>query len=709
MFGFSAKMASVAKKRCHAAQRLGHIGKGIVFSAVLGCYCGVAEADWGGGISASASDTRIDTTRLTTVDQSYDVFVTGRTLTRLQYLGAFRYRWLESGEFKGARSAQDEIQPSADLTWTSQAVVLRGNYTYREYRDRQQGRTLAGRTAGVFAQTNSVRIPQFTGRYEHTQNVQDLELQGQDTRMRTIGLGTRYSLRRFSASYDYSDNLALNANTGLKRSSVQHNGRFDGSIPLFKQLASVQTSYQIIDRSERERSPSSSATLLSIPAAAGLYAADPSPDFGSMQDMPALIDGDLVIPIGFDINLSGPDVHNFGLDLGAPTTVDRMYLYTDTDSLVNRSLRWAVFTSDDSVAWRLAQGYAPGTFDVFFRRYEIGFPAQTTRFIKLVIQPELQSTAVHPTELRALVTRSDDREPTHSTDHRGGLDVRVAPAKWVHMGAGASILRTEGSFTRLAQEQDGAYSNVRFTPHRWADLSGRASVARTRSPEGNREQLQSEQYNVAWQAQWLATLSTRTTLNRTIERISEIAYRRNDAVNTRAEVQLLPGLAGVSEIGYIENHHLQTGDVVTTRVLGQTLDTQPTLTSTLRLEYRYYALDAKISRVPAFRRIVAVHSSYRLTPLIYVGGDATVYDEPGRTSRTADGLLSWTPSMKWAFSGGVTRTDASSQTGSTLLTGQALFRWNFRTDVSLSYSHTSYDDAIQPGISSARLGFNTRF
>jgi hypothetical protein len=356
----------------------------------------------------------------------------------------------------------------------------------------------------------------------------------------------------------------------------------------------------------------------------------------------------------------------------------------------------------------MVRNYAPGIFSASFNRYEIEFTRQTTRFIKLVDQPQLDNTHIYPTELQGLVARTDLSKPQRATEHRGSATLRVTPKEWLSLSGGADILRTAGSLTSLAQNQDGYRTDFRVNPAGWADFSGRAVWSTNSFPQGSSEGLESNQYGVTWQAKWLPTLSTRSTASRVEEGADGTKVRRSDGLDFRATTQWLPGLEGMTEISYIENHQLTNGDIVWTRLYAQGFDAQLTPGSYFRIDYRYYDMSARFSIVPDYRESLYLRATYRLTRLIFLSGDLTRDREPVRNDYTENGQVTWTPTFKWTVSAGVTRTDAGEQGGSTLLVSQAMFRLTPRIDINFSYSHTSYDQATEPEVSSVRLGFNAR-
>jgi hypothetical protein len=346
-----------------------------------------------------------------------------------------------------------------------------------------------------------------------------------------------------------------------------------------------------------------------------------------------------------------------------------------------------------------------------FKRYEISFAVQSSRYLKIVIAPMVRSFVVHPTELRAFFSHSGDLAPIHSTDQQGSVELQVVPAKWLHVGVSATGQRTEGGLASTAQEQDALRGQFRLEAATWAAFSGNATASRTNFPQNSQGQgdLSSEIYNLGLESRWLPTLSTMVTINRRVERLNSVANRQANGVNSRAQMQWLPQLSSITEFAYIEDHRLPTDDLLETRSFGQSFDGQPTARTSLRVEYRRYDLHARLSAVPAYREIMDGRASWQLTDAISASGEISVFKDPSHTSRALDGQLGWTPTPKWNLGGGYSRSETTGQPTTTLMNAQVLFRWTIKTDINFGYTFSHYTQASYPDITALRLGFNTRF
>jgi hypothetical protein len=137
-------------------------------------------------------------------------------------------------------------------------------------------------------------------------------------------------------------------------------------------------------------------TVLALPAVAGLFATDDTPDNGTLASTPALINGDIVTSAGPNIGFLGfgvpRDPRNIGLDFGTPLAVNtlRVWVTFPTDPLpgdIVAAFSWDVYTSSDNVTWTLHATVGAASFAVFDRRFDLAFPSVTTRYIKAVTRP----------------------------------------------------------------------------------------------------------------------------------------------------------------------------------------------------------------------------------------------------------------------------------------------------------------------------------
>jgi hypothetical protein len=664
------------------------------------------HADWGGYVNSSAVSNRMDTTTTQSVDQQYQFYFDGTLLPTLSYSVTTRFRHAQSNN---PYIWHREFEPSLTATWTTPLLRVSGNGYYRENRDRYSPGSLIGRSIDVSAQTAMREVPQFFGQLLFERNVNNLDLLGLDTRLRNVTAGADYRYRMLHLRYDFSDALTTNEQTRLDVSSQQHTGRGEFGLHLFQRALSVQSAYQITASHQIERQRGTGAILLPLAVVAGLYAADPTPDFGTLDSKPSLVDDDVTTSAGLDFDLSSNVYHNFGLDFGTAVRVDHLYLYTDT--LANPNLPWAVFVSSDNQTWTRIAADAAYPFVVAFSqyRYEIAFAAQTTRYIKIVLQPQPQTGAVHVTELRAYVTQSEQVEDVRPVDQRGSLDIRMQPGKWLSIGLTGWLQETGRSQFQQERQQQNGSATVSMPFHRLFNLSGLYQTSRVTFAGMSPPRTQSEQFSSTWNAQWLSTLTTRASASRTREVVGELIVRRLDGVSLQMMALIFPQLRSVSEISQTEDHRFGVADIYRSRAFRQSADARPTPRSVLNAQYRYERFSSLRASLPSQREALELQGGYELTSAISLRGDASWYREGSSRLTSWNGSATWNVLPTLSVSSGYSRSRIPHGGSNDLITADASFRPLPALTVQGGYSRGSYTQDSRLNNTNLRLGINLRF
>ncbi len=662
------------------------------------------HAEWGGTLSASATGARTDTMSSTAVDQQYMIFTTASPTAHFSYQLACRFRHLQSQSDNSQQSWQTELQPTAGLRWTFPKYTVRGEYLHRANRDRLNVNELTGQSVSGYFQSTPFTTTRVFANADWAEDVNDLDLIGFDTRSSRIGAGTSFTVRPLSAVYEYSDRVIRNDRTKLDQLSRSHTGRLNQTLSAFSKLIQLETSLYVIDRNERDRDQSGTQSLVLLPAVAGLYAADPTPDFGELGEVSGLTDGNLLLPASQEFDLSSAVYHNFGLDFGSSATVDHIHLYTDT---LAAPLVWSVWSSPDNQTWSRISGEIAGQFMTTFSRYEFSFSPQVTRYIKVTVTPSPSISPVRVTEIRALLARDNSSTPQSTTDRRGTSQLTVRPASWLGFDLGGNVTRLRASQTNLAREEDGVHANLRLSALRQLETTSRYNRSQARYPESAREPIVTESGSFMIRSGWNAALSSNVVMNRGEESLDNVRTRRTDAARAEVQAIVLPRLRTTSQAGYTEDHRFDAADVYYTRFISELVDTEPTSRSDLIAEYRREWLSADHRNLPDFRETISLRAGYRLTDELNLTAYATELREPGRFDRTRNALLGWNVTRKVTLSAGIDRLSGNLSENSTQYSLQTYFRWTVKTDVSFAWSLT--DQSKQQDLTTARVGLNSRF
>jgi len=664
-----------------------------------------AQADWGGTISGSAASSDVDNVRSTAIDQQYTLYATDRPTPHLRYTLSGLYRRLQTSMDNGPYTWLTEVRPAGSLDMNLPILNLRGDGSYRSDQNELGTTKLTSGVASVKGQTVWTRFPRLFASASWAKNVNDLELLGYDTRTRTYATGGTFSSHNIFAHYEYSDLLTRNPNSDLDRVSRSHNGRADYTKSLIERLVNVQTSYQITSRTERDNSSISGELLVPLTASAGLYLADPSPDFDALESSPALIDGILGLPAGDDYDLVNGETHNFGLDFGVKAAVDHLHLYVDT--LTSVPMTWTVWRSSDNLSWTPILSSVSAPFSSVFLRYEFAFAAVETRYIKVSVASQLLNTPIDVTELRGLVVNSDDGDETRTTDQRGSVRLRVQPSKWFSWDVSGDALRQKVSLSTLARDEDGVQTSLRFNPDRCFDLSMRYQWTRSHYTKSSNDDGKTSSINAVARTQWSHSISTTTSVERSDDESGNILIRRGDRTRLDIRTLLLPALRVTTQLSYSEDERFDSPDKLFSRSVTNTFDGEPTRRSQLSVTHRYETRSARVSAVHKYRVALGGRLSYRLTDTIHMTTNATRSADPTREDRFYDGVLSWLPTSKISLGGSVSRIEGTSATTATQYSIQSVYRWSVLTEISMSYSLNEREDEATS--SSGRVSLYTRF
>ncbi len=676
-------------------------------SLILVCLLWITpqlRADWGGSASGNASSTSVKSLRSVSYDQEYFLYTGGQPTKAVRYSLTGVFRHLQNRSNDGLANWSTEVRPGGAIHWTTGLLDLRGDAAYRSNRDKLGSAKLTDRSAGIFAQTNLAGLPQMFGSVNWAKNVNDLDLLGYDTRTRNLVTGATYTSNRFFGNYSFSNLLVVNSNQNLKHSSDSHTGRMDYSFSPVKRLVNLQTSYQIVSRSEKNFSSSTGQSLVVLPAAAGLYLDDTSPDFDALEPAPGLNDGLLEVAAGDSFDLVNGSFHNIGLDFGAATEIDHLHLYVDT--LATTSQAWSIWISSDNLNWSRVSENAPTDFNPTFRRFEFAFASLTTRYIKLTATPQLLITPIRVSELRGLVTRFGTEDIDRTTDHRGSARLQFSPAKWLHAEIGGEGVRQTVSQVALAREEDVLQSSLHFVPTDVANLTVRYQWNATRYPGSSGEGVSSTAAAVV-RSTWTRAIATLSSLERREEKTGAVRSRRGDYARFEVNTLLLPALRSSSQFNYSEDERFESRDKVISRTVAQSLDGEPTPRSQVNLAYRYNTISAWISAPRRYRVSLSGRVNYRATDTISIASTASMSMDPTREDRSYDGIVSWTPTQKLSFGGSFSRIEGDQTENSTLYSMQMIFQWTARTDLNGSVSLN--DNSNSGTITTSSVSLLTRF
>lgn len=205
-------------------------------------------------------------------------------------------------------------------------------------------------------------------------------------------------------------------------------------------LLTIYSDYEANRREFKVDTGSASEITLPVFPLQGLSAIDDTPEEGSLDPNPALIDGNFVASAGINLGVPPPGSddrpRNIGLRFDDGTEVNRLLVSVDQElpQVIAGTFLWQVYTSDDNRNWEPAGGQSPAVFDTFQKHFEIAFTNVVKRYVKVVVNPlspavpsASQFPSIQVTEMRAEIVRSAEEvtEKQVSTVQRYNLDLRA--------------------------------------------------------------------------------------------------------------------------------------------------------------------------------------------------------------------------------------------------------------------------------------------
>lgn len=231
-------------------------------------------------------------------------------------------------------------------------------------------------------------------------NVADVALFGRDNDTRSLSGSVVWTRSLWSAGYTVERFELDNRLSGVELDQTRHDLRLDAGRRFLGDRLSLSFDSRL-SRLDRTQSVAPGAGLAEpVPARAGLFAVDTSPESGTLEPTPGLVDGDLETPADPGAEIGGANTfRNLGVDLGLALPVSRLEVTVDAPT--DPGVVWQVFRSADNLLWERVPGVV-AELDPVLLRYTLRFAETTDRFFKAVNVTPNAAADVSVTELRAL-------------------------------------------------------------------------------------------------------------------------------------------------------------------------------------------------------------------------------------------------------------------------------------------------------------------
>jgi len=384
-----------------------------------------------------------------------------------------------------------------------------------------------------------------------------------DQQVDTYLLRSRYNFRDFRFTYSHTTNDAQNKVTDFNTLTNSDNGvvRFnktyrEGRVSVNSSLRANRQEIEFSGSGDRLVPTTSAGVLIGSAADPFPLSSDPDPDF-SLDDIDLLVDSPLAA-----------EQLSFGLDFGAPTDVDRLFInLIDLGNYVSSDFSWNVYIRDnDTEDWTRINAVQNST-DLAESRFELSFASVATRYIKIVTTP-LAPPAVPSGEnllisdLVARRTLPPDTSEFVTTDWTGDMSVN-----WRHTdktSTGYDFLYREQRSQPLDEKQTQLNTGVRLS-HRFNDVFlGNMRLQRAESREQGEGSRIDYSYSAALAAKYLETFDQSLTYSYSHQRDEEGRTGTSNAVFLRSNLDLYQGWSLFLDNGYSWQDPAEGADTNTT-------------------------------------------------------------------------------------------------------------------------------------------------
>jgi len=412
--------------RAHSARRTAVVG---VISCVMIAAATAARATvwgpWSGYVDVSHVDAEVTGVDEETLRQDYNLVFSHQLSPWIDFRAAMRYYRFDQDVELLLGSYRQHVQPSGELRWEHPVFL----FTTSAFRRETITSSRAKIVTSSFQSSIKTRVedwPILEMRYDEQHTYSPEIIEDRDIRNSRIQANGTWDTQHHFFSYSLSHIVSQNVVTDISGSGNRHLFRWEGNGRMLGDPKSSLTGRYSLNYATVKNEVLAGGNVRELaPIVIALYELDNAPDFGPLSPRPALSDGnktDPVLPL-IDIG-GGNNDHNLGADLGSAQPVVGLYIYTDRPS--GDQIQWAVWGSNDNLAWQPLPG-APGQFfNPGVNRYELAFPIGSYRYIKAVNSGINEIALVYVTEIEVLRQLPPGVEETGYTTASHMLDGRAS-------------------------------------------------------------------------------------------------------------------------------------------------------------------------------------------------------------------------------------------------------------------------------------------
>ncbi|MFZ5433345.1 MAG: hypothetical protein ACOZB3_06170, partial [Calditrichota bacterium] len=218
----------------------------------------------------------------------------------------------------------------------------------------------------------------------------------------------------------------------------------------------------------------------------------------------------------------------------------------------------------------------------------------------------------------------------------------------------------------------------------------------------------SESASASWEARWLSSLTSQTSVVRSREFVEGREVRIQNTYSIQILATVFPQLHSQTLLNLAEDQRIAAHDLNRSRSFRQTFTTRPTYRSQMDADYSWQRTHSRIFPVSS-RQAVGLRGSYQLTARINVRGDLSYSEESSGIYRAWSGYVSWAITRTVGAGSSYGRTVPSQGGGNEIVSADLSFRPTPAMDWLFGFSRGRYADTPQNNSTNLRLSFNLRF
>ena len=643
-------------------------------------------AELNGSVDVSAVQAEVDGVEQSTLQQRYTVNASRRLTEALDARASLRYFKFDIDQAEQLGVFREEFQPSGELAWRAPWFRASLIGLQRSVRTPALGRVI---TENVVADWRSLLEdwPRLTLRYDWQKIHDEADQSTRDTRDRRFLARLDVQRENESLEYSFSRRWTENFIRDLESRENAHQLRYLGSHVLDEaRRLRIDSQYLFTRRDRTDEVRTGTVLLERVEVPRTLFAVDPAPELGTLEPVPALGDGNTAAATVPPVEIgTGSIDRNLGADFGIRReALAAVFVYVDRFS--SATVDWSVWISDDGLDWDQIESTPIRGFNTPLLRYEIEFPEQSARYLKVVNSGNNDVADVLVTELEFYeATRERGEVERDDTSHLASASLRWRATDDTEIGVDTSV-RLEPQSGSVG-DREGYDYGIRA---RWQQTSDLQWIARWEQAferfEETRAELRDDVLTATALYDPIPTLGT--TVSGSQRRSFEGGRRLRTISNLFAAVDAepVPAVDVVVDgtVGRVENEFDGTwNDQWTVR---SSLDTEVTRWLRVLGSWTHQQITTEPVDDLTVRRTWTLDVDLQLTERIFARMGTTWVEESDQFSRRQDYLLNWRVGPRLVLTGQAILDDATNDFRSDRLSFNATFEVNSRTTAYVRYA-----------------------